>query len=92
MDEAHQGRVHYGRIFVIYSPIQNSNQVLYCCFKTSVILTQKLSINSVNKCSCCGNYIFAELLVSVKLCVSFFNGNHPMELLSQSDPSHYNVR
>ena len=42
MDEARQGWVHYGRMFVIYSTIQYSNQVLYCyIIKTGVILKQK---------------------------------------------------
>ena len=46
---------------MIYLPIQYSNQVLYCCYKDPYDFNTKTSINSVNKYSCCRNYIFAEL-------------------------------
>ena len=49
-------------------------------------VSTKTSINSVNKCICCRNYIFAELYVS------YFNGKQTVEKLLQSDLSHYNVR
>ena len=60
--EASLGFVHYSaRKFVIYSLIQYSNQVLYCCYKDQYDFNTKTSIYSVNKCTCCRNYIFAEL-------------------------------
>ena len=48
-------------MFVIYSPIQYSNQVLYGYYKDCYDFKTKMSINVVNKCSCSRNYIFAEL-------------------------------
>ena len=53
-DEAQYGRVHYGLMFVIYSTIQYSNQVLYCYYKDRYDFNTKTSIYSVKNCSCLG--------------------------------------
>ena len=54
MDEDLSGFVHYGQMFVIYSTIQYSNQVLFCYYKDRYDFNTKKSIYSVKKCSCLG--------------------------------------
>ena len=49
------------------------NQVLYSYNKDRYDFNTKTSINSVNKCSCCRNYIFVFTLTVTRLWNYFYN-------------------